>query len=190
MASYTNEYSQLPNEILTLHNYKDVDDTVASYVNQIKILQAQGKYDKVNEIMKAHPELKPYIFGAEDAMALQEETRNLEILALWSLNVSPLFVYEIYSMNVSLFIVNFRNFNFSSRSPLRTCKCNLTGRKIYCDMVNLVICGICSIPRVIGSTTGCYAFFTLSYNKLLYASACHNLHCICNFGNGNATPGR
>ena len=32
--------------------------------------------------MKAHPELKPYVFGAEDAMALQEETRNLEILAL------------------------------------------------------------------------------------------------------------
>ena len=82
MASYTNEYYRLPNEILTLHNYKDVDDTVASYVNQIKILQAQGKYDKVNEIMKAHPELKPYIFGAEDAMAQQEETRNLEILAL------------------------------------------------------------------------------------------------------------
>ena len=82
MASYTNEYSRLPNEILTLHNYKDVDDTVAPYVNQIKILQAQGKYDKVNEIMKAHSELKPYIFGAEDAMALQEETRNLEILAL------------------------------------------------------------------------------------------------------------
>ena len=43
MASYTNEYSRLPNEILTLHNYKDVDDTVAPYVNQIKILQAQGK---------------------------------------------------------------------------------------------------------------------------------------------------
>ena len=56
MASYTNEYSRLPNEILTLHNYKDVDDTVAPYVNQIKILQAQGKYDKVNEIMKSHPE--------------------------------------------------------------------------------------------------------------------------------------
>ena len=57
MASYTNEYSRLPNEILTLHNYKDVDDTVAPYVNQIKILQAQGKYDKANEVMKTHPEL-------------------------------------------------------------------------------------------------------------------------------------
>ena len=82
MASYTNEYSRLPNEILTLHNYKDVDDAVAPYVNQIKILQAQGKYDKVNEIIKSYPELKSYVFGAEDAMALQEETRNLEILAL------------------------------------------------------------------------------------------------------------
>ena len=39
-------------------------------------------YEDLLEIMKAHPELKPYVFSAEDAMALQEETRNLEILAL------------------------------------------------------------------------------------------------------------
>ena len=71
MASYTNEFSKLPSEIMTRHYFKDIDNTVANEVNQIKILQAQGKYDKVNEIMKAHPELKPYIFSAEDAMALQ-----------------------------------------------------------------------------------------------------------------------
>ena len=82
MASYTNEYSRLPNEILTLHNYKDVDDTVAPYVNQIKILQAQGKDGKVKEMRKARAGVGPDVFGAEDAMALQEETRNLEILAL------------------------------------------------------------------------------------------------------------
>ncbi len=80
-TTYTNEYSRLPEEILTLHHYKDVDDTVATYVNQIKMLQEQGKYDRVNEIIQAHPELKPYIFGAESWNAIEEETRNLEILA-------------------------------------------------------------------------------------------------------------
>lgn len=81
MASYTNEYSSLPNEILTLHYFKDVDDTVASLVNQIKILQTQGAYDRVNTILAERPDLQPYIFGAENWNALEEETRNLEILA-------------------------------------------------------------------------------------------------------------
>lgn len=80
MASYTNEYSKLPQEILTLHKFKDVDNTVAPLVNQIKILQAQGAYDKVNEIIKEYPNLQPYIFGAENWNALEEETRNLEIM--------------------------------------------------------------------------------------------------------------
>ena len=51
--------------------------------NQIKILQEQGKYDRVNEIIKSRPELnlQQYAFGAESWNALEEETRNLEILA-------------------------------------------------------------------------------------------------------------
>ena len=83
MSSYTNEYSKLPQEILTLHHYKDVDDTVAPLVNQVKELQAQGKYNKVNEIIKSRPELnlQQYVFSAEDWNALEEETRNLEIMA-------------------------------------------------------------------------------------------------------------
>ena len=80
MASYTNEYSKLPTEILALHHYKDVDDTVASLVNQIKILQEQGAYDKVNAIIAERPDLQSYIFGAENWNALEEETRNLEIM--------------------------------------------------------------------------------------------------------------
>lgn len=81
MASYTNEYSKLPQEILTLHNFKDVDNTVASLVNQIKTLQEQGLYDKVNAIIQEYPNLQPYVFGAENWNAIEEETRNLEILA-------------------------------------------------------------------------------------------------------------
>lgn len=81
MASYTNEYSKLPKELLTLHHYKDVDDYVAPLINQIKILQSQGAYDRVNSMISNRPDLKQYVFGAEDWNALEEETRNLEILA-------------------------------------------------------------------------------------------------------------
>ena len=78
--TYTNEYSRLPNEILKLHHFKDVDDIVAPLVNQIKTLQAQGAYDRVNAIIAERPDLRPYVFSAEDWNALEEETRNLEIL--------------------------------------------------------------------------------------------------------------
>lgn len=81
MSTYTNEYSKLPNELFTPHHFKDVDDTVASLVNQVKILQSQGQLNRVNEIIANRPDLQPYIFGAENWNALEEETRNLEILA-------------------------------------------------------------------------------------------------------------
>ena len=81
MTSYTNEYSRLPTELFTPHHFKDVDDSVAPLINQIKILQSQGAYDRVNEIIKQRPDLKSRVFGADDWNALEEETRNLEILA-------------------------------------------------------------------------------------------------------------
>lgn len=79
MASYTHEFSQFPNQLLTLHHYKDVDDTVANEVNQIKLLQSQGQFDRINAIISQHPELKPYVFGSEAINSLEEETRNIEI---------------------------------------------------------------------------------------------------------------
>ena len=83
MATYTNEYSRLPNQIMELHHYKDVDNSVAPLINQIKILQEQGKYDRVNAIIDENPDLnlKQYTFGAENWNALCEENRNNQILA-------------------------------------------------------------------------------------------------------------
>ena len=81
MSSYTHEYSNLPEKLFTPHHFKDVDDTVAPLINQIKILQSQGQYNRINEIIANRHDLQPYIFGAENWNALEEETRNLEILA-------------------------------------------------------------------------------------------------------------
>ena len=82
MATYTNEYSRLPYQIMERHFFKDVDNAVGNLVNQIKELQAQGQYDKVNEIIKTNKEnLKQYAMGSDYVNAIDEETRNLEIFA-------------------------------------------------------------------------------------------------------------
>lgn len=82
MDSYTHEYSKLPHQLYTRHYFKDVDDTVGNLINQIKLLQQQGKYDKVNEIIKNNKEnLQQYALGADYINAIDEEIRNLEIFA-------------------------------------------------------------------------------------------------------------
>ncbi len=82
MASYTNEYSKLPNQIMERHYFKDVDNSIASLMNQIKTLQAQEKYDRVNEIIKNNTDnLAQYALSSDYINAIDEETRNLEILA-------------------------------------------------------------------------------------------------------------
>lgn len=83
MDSYTHEYSKLPHQLYTRHYFKDVDDTVGNLINQIKILQQQREYDKVNEIIKNNKEnLQQYAFGADYVNAIDEEIRNLEIFTL------------------------------------------------------------------------------------------------------------
>ena len=79
---YTNEYSQLPYKIMERHYYKDIDNSVANEVNQIKELQAQRQYNKVNEILADRPDLKQYVMGSDGINAIDEETRNLEIFAM------------------------------------------------------------------------------------------------------------
>ncbi len=82
MAYYTHEYSKFPYKIMELHKFKDADDSIASIVNQIKILQSQGKYDKANEVIQSMKEtLGQYCFGSDYINWLDEEMRNLEIYA-------------------------------------------------------------------------------------------------------------
>ncbi len=80
MADYTHEFSNFPDEILTRHNFKDVDDSVASIVNQIKELQAAGEYDRAAQYIDMNKDtLGPYVLGSEYLNTIDEETRNVEI---------------------------------------------------------------------------------------------------------------
>ena len=89
MANITNEYSLFPNELLAAHNFRDVDDYVASQIQQVKALQAKGKYAEAADLVKTLVDqygnpLTDYIINAEYANAIDEETRNLEIYAMRS----------------------------------------------------------------------------------------------------------
>ena len=80
MAGYTHEYSLFPDQILTRHSFKDADDTIASIINQIKTLQANGEYDRAAEYIESNKDtLGPYVLGAEYLNTIDEETRNIEI---------------------------------------------------------------------------------------------------------------
>ena len=82
MSSYTHDYSNFPAQIMTRHEFRDADDSVASYINQINSLKAEGKYSqaarKVDEYKNI---LAPYVLGSEYLNTIDEETRNVEIYA-------------------------------------------------------------------------------------------------------------
>ena len=89
MADYTHEFSNFPDEILTRHNFKDVDDSVASIVNQIKELQANGEYDRAAQYIDMNKDtLGPYVLGSEYLNTIDEETRNGETFNAWDYFVS------------------------------------------------------------------------------------------------------
>lgn len=82
MASYTNEYSQFPKQLMTLHQFMDVTDNIAALVDQIKSLQARGSYQHAARLIDLNKELLRKCFlSAEYLNFIDEETRNLEIMA-------------------------------------------------------------------------------------------------------------
>ncbi len=82
MASYTNEYSQFPRRLMTLHQFTDVTDSIAELVDQIKYLHSCGQYGKAAQLIELNQNLVSKCFlSAEYLNYLDEETRNLEIMS-------------------------------------------------------------------------------------------------------------
>ncbi len=79
---YTHEYSNFPDELYTLHNYQDADDSVAPLINMIRMYMANGNYTQAKFYIEQNKEvLAPYLLNMETMNGLEEETRNLEIFA-------------------------------------------------------------------------------------------------------------
>lgn len=82
MAYFEREYSNYPEQLITLHEYKDVDDKIAPVINEINELQAQGLYNQAARIVENNADiLSQYIFGSEEINTIIQELRNAQLYA-------------------------------------------------------------------------------------------------------------
>lgn len=79
MAQYENEFTNFPQKLITLHNYKNVDESVATLINQINTLRSQGLYAQAAQIVQNNKELLSfYIIDAVTFRTLEEEIYNTQ----------------------------------------------------------------------------------------------------------------
>lgn len=82
MAYFESEYSNYPNKLITMHKYKNVDDTVAAVINEINSLMSQELYNQAARVKEKNADiLSQYIFDAESINTLIEEIRNTQLYA-------------------------------------------------------------------------------------------------------------
>lgn len=79
MAEYSREFSSFPSKKITRHNFKNVDDTIAPVINQIKTLQLQGLYNQAARIIQNNFDvLSHYIVDAITFRTWEEEIYNTQ----------------------------------------------------------------------------------------------------------------
>lgn len=79
MAEYEREFSNFPEKKITLHNFKNVDDTIAPIINQINDLRIQGLYNQAARIIQNNFDvLSHYIIDAITFRTLEEEIYNTQ----------------------------------------------------------------------------------------------------------------
>lgn len=82
MALYDREYSNFPEQKITLHNFKNIDDNIASIINQINTLRSQGLYSQAAQIIQDNSNmLGQYIVDATTFRTWEEEIYNTQVYA-------------------------------------------------------------------------------------------------------------
>lgn len=82
MANYTHEYSNFPDELITVKTYKDVDDDIAALVQQINEYREAGDFASANALVAENQAaLSVYNVSSEDINRIVEEIRNTQIYA-------------------------------------------------------------------------------------------------------------
>ena len=81
---YTHEYSNFPYSLITQHNFKDADDSVASLINEINGYKERGLFELASKTMNEYKDiLSQYsLGGAETINTLEEEIRNGQIMTM------------------------------------------------------------------------------------------------------------
>lgn len=81
-TTYENEFSNFPQEKIKLHNFKNIDDTIAPVIEQIKTLRAKGLNDLAQETIDANADiLSQYVIDAITIRTLEEEIYNTQAYA-------------------------------------------------------------------------------------------------------------
>lgn len=82
MNIYENEFSKFPEQKITLHKFKDVDDNIASVINQINELRSQGLYNQATRVIQNNQDvLAQYIVDAMIFRTWEEEIYNTQVYA-------------------------------------------------------------------------------------------------------------
>ncbi len=82
-SSYTNEYSNFPHKIITQHHFMDADNSIASLINKINSYKLQGNFDIASKLISENANLlSHYIIDATTINTIEEEIRNVQVMAL------------------------------------------------------------------------------------------------------------
>lgn len=82
MANYSTEFSSFPSKKITKHNFKNINDNIASIINQINTLRSQGLYGQASRIIENNKDtLAQYIVDAITFRTWEEEIYNTQIYA-------------------------------------------------------------------------------------------------------------
>lgn len=85
MAAITHEYSDFPNSLYSLHNFRDLREapaSVAATISQIKSLLLNGNYNAAAVLLEENRNaVGQYMIDATFINHIEEEVRNIEIFA-------------------------------------------------------------------------------------------------------------
>lgn len=83
MPQYETEFSNFPQQKITKHNFKNIDDSIAPIIDQINSLRAQGLYNQASRIIDANKDvLAQYVIDAVTFRTWEEEIYNTQKYAL------------------------------------------------------------------------------------------------------------
>lgn len=79
MSIYEREFSKFPEQKITLHNFKNIDDNLASIINEINTLRSQGLYNQASRVIANNKDvLGQYVADATTFRTWEEEIYNTQ----------------------------------------------------------------------------------------------------------------
>lgn len=82
MSNFESEFSFFPKRKIIRHNFKNIDDNIASVINQINDLRSQGLYNQASRLIENNKDaLAQYVVDATTFRTWEEEIYNTQMYA-------------------------------------------------------------------------------------------------------------